>query len=69
LKKRSFYTAPADRKVAFSISGAIAKSIILLSFIILAAAATWHYGLTSLPMGKEVIKENKQIYLIPSSFC
>tara|TARA_B110000037_G_C16766105_1_gene361321 strand:+ start:396 stop:572 length:177 start_codon:yes stop_codon:yes gene_type:complete len=58
LKKRSFYTAPADRKVAFSISGVIAKSIILLSFIILVAAATWYYGLTSLPMGIEVIGED-----------
>lgn len=55
LNKKSFYTAPADRKRTFSISSAIHKSLILLGFIIVVAAATWYYGLTSIPFGNKLI--------------
>jgi len=55
LNKKSFYTAKADRKEAFSIHGAIQKSVILLAFITAVAFATWYYGLAYLPFGKHVI--------------
>lgn len=55
LNKKSFYTAKADRKETFSISGAIQKSLILLAFITTIAFATWYYGLAYLPFGKHVI--------------
>ncbi len=55
LNKKSFYTAKADRRKTFSISSAIHKSLLLLSFIILVAAATWYYGLSNHALGKNFI--------------
>lgn len=55
LNKKSFYTAKADSRKTFSISSAIHKSLLLLSFIILVAAATWYYGMAQNNIGKNLI--------------
>lgn len=55
LSKKSFYTAPAERKKTFSISSAINKSLALLVFIIVVAASTWYFELSRVAFGKNLI--------------
>lgn len=55
LNKKSFYTAKAERRKTFSISGALSKSLILLLYITVIAALTWNYGVSQNYISKDLI--------------